>query len=209
MHIYAKEFGRWITSQDALKSKINDGSSKIKDTTRHVFQRGLIQFRYAEQYPNLKPFIAWLKAAFSLVKTLPDFLVPKYFSLVMLTVYHACVQHCLQSMPESIETSGRLVQSLSLGFYQMCGSVSSAKLMPMEDSPASLAAGLPHFSTRHMRCWGRDVFISLRGLTMLTGQWQVAKNHLIAFASVVRHGLVPNLLDSGRYPRYNARDATW
>lgn len=32
---------------------------------------------------------------------------------------------------------------------------------------------------------------------------------LLAYASVIRHGLVPNLLASGVNARYNARDATW
>ena len=32
---------------------------------------------------------------------------------------------------------------------------------------------------------------------------------ILAYATVVRHGLVPNLMDGGRNPRYNARDATW
>ena len=32
---------------------------------------------------------------------------------------------------------------------------------------------------------------------------------ILSYASVVRHGLVPNLMDGGRNPRYNARDATW
>ena len=60
-----------------------------------------------------------------------------------------------------------------------------------------------------MRCWGRDTFISLRGLMMTTGRWEEARSVLLSFASVVRHGLVPNLMDSGRNPRFNARDATW
>lgn len=90
----------------------------------------------------------------------------------------------------------------------MLGETPSAGLHPTK-SIAGLAAGLPHFAKGHMRCWGRDLFISLRGLLLVTGRFAEAREHLLALASVVRHGLIPNLLDSGRFPRYNARDATW
>jgi glycogen debranching enzyme len=73
----------------------------------------------------------------------------------------------------------------------------------------SLSAGLPHFSVEYMRCWGRDTFISFNGLFLIPGLFKEAKAILLNYASVMRHGLIPNLLDSGINCRYNARDATW
>ncbi len=44
----------------------------------------------------------------------------------------------------------------------------------------------------YMRTWGRDTLISLRGLLLATGRFSEARTILLAFASVVRHGLVSN-----------------
>lgn len=72
----------------------------------------------------------------------------------------------------------------------------------------SIAAGYPHFISGMFRSWGRDIFLSVAGL--LFKQSQIAsKIIIISTASMLRHGLLPNLQDSGRKPRYNCRDAIW
>lgn len=76
-----------------------------------------------------------------------------------------------------VQNGSSFIQSLALGSVQLCGVSSSAQLPPSspDDEPtASLAAGLPHFSTGFMRCWGRDTFIALRGLLLVTERYDDA-----------------------------------
>ncbi|OXA50784.1 Glycogen debranching enzyme [Folsomia candida] len=127
-----------------------------------------------------------------------------------------------------VQNSSPFVKALSLGSVQCCGLSLSGPLPNLSPNlvgpkPSmiksvdghevqdcgSLCAGLPHFSTGYMRNWGRDTFISLPGLLILTGRHADARNHILAYASVLRHGLIPNLLDRGTNSRYNCRDATW
>lgn len=54
------------------------------------------------------------------------------------------------------------------------------------------SAGLPHFSVGWARCWGRDTFISS---DLLLIHPNIFRETIIQFASALRHGLIPNLLD--------------
>lgn len=175
-----------------------------KSKTLFILQYG----RYLSKFPRLQKVVDWITENFELVKKVPNYLVPKFFYYVVMTLYCAARERIVQMMPSFIAKGDIFVKSLALGSVQMVGITTSTGLHP-KDTIGSMAAGLPHFSTHHMRCWGRDVFISLRGLLLLTGRFQEAKAHIKAFASVLKHGLVPNLLDAGRKPRYNARDAVW
>jgi glycogen debranching enzyme len=162
----------------------------------------------SEQFARLAKPTKWLKEKFAALEQLPNFLVPRYFALVVEAAYRAAAARGVQLMSKDIQNGSEFLQSLALVSIQQTGVMNSTSLYPKKQVPC-LAAGLPHFSVEYMRCWGRDVFISLRGLLLGTGRFEDAKEHILAFASVMKHGLIPNLLDGGRNPRYNARDAVW
>ncbi|KAL2017749.1 hypothetical protein VTK56DRAFT_1719 [Thermocarpiscus australiensis] len=159
-------------------------------------------------YGRLAKPAAWLKERFDAIRSIPSFLLPRYFGLVLRTAYMAATERGLSLMNANIRNGQWFLQSLALVSVQQTGFVKSASLYPDRLVP-SLAAGLPHFAVEWARCWGRDVFISLRGLYLATGRYDEAKGHILAFASVLKHGMIPNLLGSGKNPRYNSRDSVW
>jgi glycogen debranching enzyme len=165
--------------------------------------------REVDTLPNLAKPAAWLKERFDVINhTVPSFMRPKYFSLVVFEAYKAARRAVMEQMSDFILSGTEFTHDLALCAVQMYGLVKSASILPSKDVP-SLAAGLPHFTAGWARCWGRDVFISLRGLFLTTGNFSAARDHILAFSSTLKHGLIPNLLDSGRNPRYNSRDSPW
>jgi predicted glycogen debranching enzyme len=68
----------------------------------------------------------------------------------------------------------------------------------------TIVAGYPWFTD-----WGRDTFISLRGLCLATGRLDVAREILLEWSNVVSEGMLPNLFpDQGDAPEYNSVDAS-
>lgn len=68
----------------------------------------------------------------------------------------------------------------------------------------TVIAGYPWFTD-----WGRDTFISLPGLCLVTGRHEVARQIIHTFASSVSEGMVPNRFpDMSEDPEYNSVDAS-
>lgn len=165
-------------------------------------------YKYEKIFPRIGSYINWLKSRFDAIRPLPPFMIPRYFALIQLNAFIACHKRFRTLMPPEVREGTIFLQRISLTSVQMVGKVPSTSLSPFKNV-GTMAAGLPHFSHDYMRCWGRDVFLSLRGLLLSTGRHEEAKQHILAFAATLKHGLIPNLLDAGKNPRYNARDATW
>lgn len=184
--------------------------------------------KYSELRPKertgLLALSLWLSKVFEALSKMPRYLIPAYFDLIITTLYSKSLEKCLHLMcfPTNenlkdfkIINGSSFLRSLALGGFLFSGYIRSA-LLPNtvigrdeNQLMLSLSAGLPHFSVSYMRNWGRDTFISLRGLLLLTNRFNDAKNLILSFGSCLRHGLIPNLLCEGKSARYNCRDAVW
>ncbi|KAF3387556.1 Glycogen debranching enzyme [Penicillium rolfsii] len=161
-----------------------------------------------EGHSALQKPAAWLREKFDAVRGLPSFLLPRYFAIIVQVAYNAAWKTGIHHFSDNVRHGQEFIHQLAMVSVQQTGYVNSASLWPTKQVP-SLAAGLPHFAVDWARCWGRDVFISIRGLFLCTGRFDDAKEHILAFASVLKHGMIPNLLSSGKLPRYNSRDSVW
>ncbi len=210
--VYAGLQGWWSILRDVIRSNdlghplcnhLRDGEWALDYTSAR-----LERMAKRDGFSSLHTPAKWLMERFDAIRKAPNFLLPRLFAMVIQTAYTAAWNCGLELMSEEIRNGQPFLQSLAMVSIQQTGYVKSASLYPSKQVPC-IAAGLPHFSTDWARCWGRDVFLSLRGLFIATGRFSEAKEHIRAFASVLKHGMVPNLLSSGKSPRYNARDAVW
>ena len=153
-----------------------------------------------------------LDVSLKLVDLMPRGMVPKYFDLIVTKLYDALLEMIYSRMSVFVSKGPRLVKLLALSSVALVGECESAPMPELDLKLAylpSIAAGLPHFAAGYMRNWGRDTFIAIRGLLLITGRFSEARSVILSYARTLRHGLIPNLLDGGQRPRYNCRDAVW
>lgn len=178
-----------------------------------------------KRYGSTQEFADWLESVFGAIKKLPRYLIPAYFECFIRLVYNECVHLAtakLSGLDEvQIDVHHSLKSKLLLGSVQLVGTCKTSSLAPLptdlvkqltsgdDGELPSLSAGLPHFSEGIWRNWGRDTFIALRGLLILTGRLNEAKAIILSYAATMRHGLIPNLLGGGEIARFNCRDAFW
>ena len=79
-----------------------------------------------------------------------------------------------------------------------------ARPLPDLSEGRSVIAGYPWFGD-----WGRDTMISLPGLCLATGRFDIARQILETFARFVDRGMLPNVFPgAGASPDYNTADAS-
>lgn len=176
---------------------------------------------------STKSLAKWLSKAFSALADVPAYLRPRYFDVILISLYGLVLRHFWTLLPPLMSGSSQFTRCLVLGSLALTGFNPSSPLPPLsgdisEPRPETvivggisrpkcptIAAGFPHFSSGYMRNWGRDTFIALRGLLLVTERFDEARYIILGFASTLRHGLIPNLLDLGSNARFNCRDAVW
>jgi len=78
------------------------------------------------------------------------------------------------------------------------------RLQAIGETVRSIIAGYPWFTD-----WGRDTMISLEGLTLSTGRYDIAHSILRTFAYYIKDGLIPNMFpDKEKQGLYHTADAT-
>jgi predicted glycogen debranching enzyme len=101
-----------------------------------------------------------------------------------------------RTVAESMGEADPFVQSLVVAADQF--------LVRRGDDLSSVIAGYHWFTD-----WGRDTMISLTGLAFTRKKFDTAREILLAFASHMREGVIPNRFpDAGEEPEYNNVDGT-
>ncbi|HSZ76525.1 MAG TPA: amylo-alpha-1,6-glucosidase [Chthoniobacterales bacterium] len=109
-------------------------------------------------------------------------------------------------LPDSLETANQLrAQELQRrkAFSSPLDAAAESYLV-RRGSGMTIIAGYPWFGD-----WGRDTFISLRGLCLATNRLETARDILVEWAGNVSQGMLPNRFpDRGVEPEFNSVDAS-
>jgi glycogen debranching enzyme len=167
----------------------------------------LIDYHLArvKDYSELSEVYSWMEKYLSIVKDMPVDLKPKWFVKVIMKLFFTVKMSILKTAPE-VYKHDEFYSGLLLSTYHFMGCIPSAVY---RNHKVTMSAGLPHFAVQFFRCWGRDTMIALPGILITPGRVKEARDIIIMFAEVSRHGLIPNLHSQGKNARFNARDATW
>ena len=95
--------------------------------------------------------------------------------------------------------NGKYFEMLCLAAEQLV-----TKRQTKNNTSTTIIAGYPWFAD-----WGRDAFISLPGLLLVTGRFEEAKSVLTTFAAVADEGMIPNRFDDNSdSTHFNSVDAS-
>jgi glycogen debranching enzyme len=184
----------------------NDLGHSLCANLREGTWLGYYQLTRMKSGAEFTKLAAWLEPLLKDLDVVPSSYRPMVFGTIIHRLFQALTKRAMQCMSEFVLNGDDFVQALALTSVALVGTDTAD--LSLEKAP-TIAAGLPHFAVGWARSWGRDTFIALRGLLLVTHRFDVAKLQITLFAECIRHGLVPNLFNGGENPRYNARDAVW
>ena len=105
-----------------------------------------------------------------------------------------------------LETETRRKRALGAGAPLTTALFEAAAAFPVRrpNGEPTIIAGYHWFTD-----WGRDTMISLPGLTLVTGRFDLAKQLLNTWTAALDRGILPNRFpDAGAAPEYNSADAS-
>ncbi len=129
---------------------------------------------------------------------------PARFAVIASTEPHSIEE--LDALRAAELARHREISSRSLSAHPLTRRLVSAadQFIVRRDDLMSVVAGYHWFGD-----WGRDTMIALPGLTLVTGQFAIARDVLRSFGAFIDQGMLPNRFpDSGEQPEYNTVDAT-
>lgn len=136
-------------------------------------------------------FGSWLK----LIKNLPRHLIPSFFSCLMEEIVFPVLTDGMENGGTLGQKSSEFLSSLQVACFQI--------FSPLLNRPdkKNLVNSFKHPT--------RELFISFNSVFLLNKLYREGRELLLAYASFLRHGLIPNIQAGGNGSRYNCRDVPW